>query len=195
MERNRATSLIFLVLAFTLLLATVTIRSQARDAESALRLMPPPDPAQELVETRKELQQAMSLLLACFGHPVELKHVKSTAVTITAYSSTVDQCDATPHMTASDKPVRVGILAVSRDLINEKGLSFGQRVLLPGYGLFEVRDLMNPRWQRRVDIWESDPEAARLFGQQKGSLIWVDQKRKVSDLGYSQGSGVEIPKS
>ena len=99
-------------------------------------------------------------------------------VTITAYSSTSGQCDSTPHYTASDYPVRVGVLAVSRDLVEEMGLAFGQRVLLPGYGLFDVRDLMHPRWRRKVDIWESDREAARLFGKQQGTLIWVETKKE-----------------
>jgi len=132
----------------------------------------------ELEKTRADLEKAMNLLVTCFGEDVQLAKVQTVPVTITAYSSTVDQCDSTPHITASLKPVRVGTIAVSPDMIKELGLFFGQRVLLPGYGIFEVRDLMNPRWKRRVDIWESDREAARFFGLQKGTLIWVAGDRK-----------------
>jgi 3D (Asp-Asp-Asp) domain-containing protein len=178
MQRHGINILLLLVLIFTLTVTRETGGSQEREGQSALRLMPPPDAAQELANVRRDLQKALSLLVECFGHPVDLDHVKSTAVTITAYSSTPDQCDSTPHLTASDHPVRVGILAVSRDLIEEMGLAFGQRVLLPGYGLFEVRDLMHPRWRRKVDIWESDRKAAELFGLQRGTLIWVDTKKE-----------------
>jgi 3D (Asp-Asp-Asp) domain-containing protein len=120
-----------------------------------------------------ELQQAMAILQECFGAPVDLSQVRTLPVTLTAYSSTEDQCDDTPHITASNKPVRNGIIAVSHDLMTEWGLTFGQRVLIPGHGLFEVQDRMNRRWQKKVDIWHNDREAARLFGRQKGMLLWI----------------------
>jgi 3D (Asp-Asp-Asp) domain-containing protein len=126
-----------------------------------------------LTQANTELQQAMSLLQECFGAPVELSRVRTLPVTLTAYSSTEDQCDEDPHITASNKPVRNGIIAVSHDLMVEWGLTFGQRVLIPGHGLYEVQDRMNRRWQRKVDIWHNDREAARLFGRQKGVLIWI----------------------
>lgn len=141
-----------------------------------LLLMPPPSLSEQLTDTRRELRQALTLLSACFGSPVKPGHFRTTPVTITAYSSTEDQTDSTPHITASNAPVRVGIVAVSPDLRTRFGISFGQRVLLPGYGVFEVHDLMNPRWRSRVDIWESDREAARRFGYQKGVLIWATEE-------------------
>jgi 3D (Asp-Asp-Asp) domain-containing protein len=126
-----------------------------------------------LAQATAELQQAMALLENCFGAPVELSSVRTLPVTLTAYSSTEDQCDDTPHITASNKPVRNGIIAVSRDLEEEWGLTFGQRVLIPGHGIFEVQDRMNRRWERKVDIWHNDREAARLFGRQQGLMIWI----------------------
>ncbi|MFO7983660.1 MAG: hypothetical protein R6V08_09435 [Desulfuromonadales bacterium] len=120
-----------------------------------------------------QLQQTHDLLDNIFGQAVEPDGLQTVPVTITAYSSTVDQCDSTPYIAANNKPVRVGTLAVSRDLLEEFGIEYGQRVLIPGYGIFEVRDTMNARWQRRVDIWESDRQAARMFGKQQGKLIWM----------------------
>jgi 3D (Asp-Asp-Asp) domain-containing protein len=137
-----------------------------------------PDPYEELAKVRKDLKRALSLLEESFGSPVNLDSIKSTPVTITAYSSTKDQCDSTPHITASNSPVRIGIVAISNDLMNEMGLSFGQRVLIPGHGLFEVQDKMNSKWHRRVDIWHDDREAARLFGKQKGTLLWIKNERE-----------------
>jgi 3D (Asp-Asp-Asp) domain-containing protein len=145
--------------------------------------MKTPDPwvGEALSRATAELQQAMSLLQECFGGTVELSQVRTLPVTLTAYSSTEDQCDDTPHITASNKPVRNGIIAVSNDLMEEWGLTFGQRVLIPGHGLFEVQDRMNRRWQKKVDIWHNDREAARLFGRQQGVLIWM--ARPDSDSG------------
>jgi 3D (Asp-Asp-Asp) domain-containing protein len=158
---------------------------KTKNWNDAIRLMPPPEAAEELDRTRHQLQRALGLLEKCFGQNVDLNQLKSTQVTITAYSSTEDQCDSTPYITASMHPVRIGTLAVSPDLLEELGLFFGQRVLIPGFGLFEVRDTMNPRWRRRVDIWESNPEAARRFGKQKGTLIWTAEKSMRAEIASS----------
>lgn len=158
------------LLAGLLLLTALLAPSSGPEWLVALRLMPPPQ-QQELARTRDQLQKATELLAACFGETIDPGDLRTTPVTITAYASTRSQCDDSPHVTAGGRSVRVGVLAVSSDLFKELRLSFGQRVLIPGYGLFEVHDRMNPRWKRRVDIWESDPEAARRFGHQKGVLI------------------------
>jgi 3D (Asp-Asp-Asp) domain-containing protein len=159
------------LLAGLLLLTAVLAPQSGVEWSTALRLMPPLHQQEELARTREQLQKATDLLAACFGEQVDPGTLSTTAVTITAYASTRDQCDDTPHITAAGRSVRVGVLAVSDDLYRELKLSYGQRVLIPGYGLFEVHDRMDRRWKRRVDIWESDPEAARRFGHQKGVLI------------------------
>lgn len=127
----------------------------------------------ELESSRVELSRALSVLSDIFGHAVNPAELQSVSVTITAYSSSIDQCDSTPYIAANNEPVRVGVLAVSPDLKEEFGIRFGQRVLIPGYGLFEVCDVMNPRWKRRVDIWESDRQAARIFGKRQGMMMWA----------------------
>ncbi len=135
---------------------------------------------QEFVQTahdlRDDLVRAMELIEEIFGHPVDLDSVRTVPVTITAYTSTVWQCDETPYLTASMHGVRNGVLAVSRDLIDEMGLYFGKRVFIPGHGIFEVRDLMNRRWTKRVDIWHEDIEVARHFGRQSGTLMWFEEQ-------------------
>jgi 3D (Asp-Asp-Asp) domain-containing protein len=161
------------LLAGLVLLAAVALGSRQHPWAGALRLMPPPSPEEELARTRDQLQRATSLLEDCFGGKIDLENIRSVPVTISAYSSTPEQCDDSPHITASSSSVRVGIIAVSSDLFEELELSYGQRVLIPGYGLFEVHDRMHPRWKRKVDIWESDTEAARRFGRQQGVLIWA----------------------
>ncbi len=137
---------------------------------------------QQWMKTSSDLNRALSILEDCFGVPVSLDAVRSVPVTITAYSSTVDQCDATPYVTATNRPVRIGILAVSDDLRTELGITFGTKVLIPGHGVFEVQDKMNPRWRRRVDIWHNDREAAMGFGKQEGLLIWAAKGAKEGEL-------------
>lgn len=177
MLRSGFVLLLLLVLS-SIVVLSCAFETQSRDEKGQQSASPPNDTAVELAETRRQLKQALGLLVECFGGSVNLENIQTASVTITAYSSTRDQCDSTPHITASQKPVRVGSLAVSRDLLKEMGISYGQRVLIPGYGMFEVLDTMHPRWQRRVDIWESDREAALLFGRQEGTLIWVGEKKE-----------------
>ena len=189
MSENR-TVLCFFLLFMGVLVHTILL-SPLRNAQARLTAahsLVQSSQKQELEQTRCELKRAMNLIEKCFGRQVDLNEIKSIPVTITAYSSTEAQCDSTPYITASESPVRVGTLAVSTDLVKERGLSFGEIVLIPGYGLFEVRDLMNPRWRRRVDIWESDVQAAKLFGKQKGTLIWVSEKDEHPKIATSQAA-------
>lgn len=81
-------------------------------------------------------------------------------ITATAYSSTPDQTDDTPFITARGTTVRDGIIAANF-------LRFGTKVRLPtAYGdkIFEVEDRMNPRYQYRVDIWMPTRYEAKQFG-------------------------------
>lgn len=104
------------------------------------------------------------------------KPLLSTTVTISAYSARPEECDATPEVTASGKPSRIGMLAVSRDMRDEIGLKFGQKVWLKGLGQFKVCDLMHSRFKRRVDILHASPEAATLFGTIEGTILWFGEK-------------------
>ncbi|MBI4359474.1 MAG: 3D domain-containing protein [Candidatus Jacksonbacteria bacterium] len=75
---------------------------------------------------------------------------------ITFYSSTPDQTDDTPFITANGTRVRDGIAAANF-------LSFGTRVRLPelfGSKVFVIHDRMHPRFGSRVDIWVETREEA-----------------------------------
>lgn len=83
-------------------------------------------------------------------------------VTTTAYSSTVDQCDDTPFITANGKWVYDGLVAANF-------LPFGTKIKIPDiYGdkIFTVNDRMNQKYNSRVDIWMTTREAAIQFGAQ-----------------------------
>ncbi|MBU4030755.1 3D domain-containing protein [Patescibacteria group bacterium] len=84
-------------------------------------------------------------------------------VTVTAYSSTPDQTDSTPFITASGTGVRDGIIACNF-------LKFGTRVRFPDiYGdkVFVVEDRMALKNNHKIDIWFETREDAKQFGVQQ----------------------------
>jgi 3D (Asp-Asp-Asp) domain-containing protein len=84
-------------------------------------------------------------------------------VEVSAYSGSKAECDEDPHITASTDPPRPGTVAVSRDLFN-MGWTFGKRVYLKGLGPYIINDVMNQRYQMRVDVFMDHTRAAKEFG-------------------------------
>ncbi|MFH2136386.1 MAG: hypothetical protein ABII19_02010 [Patescibacteria group bacterium] len=85
---------------------------------------------------------------------------KMIYVTMTAYSSTPDQTDDSPFITANGTWVHDGTLAANF-------LPFGTKVRLPDYSgdkVYVVEDRMNQRYTYRADIWMETREAAKQFG-------------------------------
>ncbi len=81
-------------------------------------------------------------------------------VTVTAYSSTPDQTDDSPFITANGTWVHDGTLAANF-------LPFGTKVRLPDYSgdkEYVVEDRMNQRYSYRADIWMKTREEAKQFG-------------------------------
>lgn len=81
-------------------------------------------------------------------------------VPVTAYSSTPDQTDSTPFITASGTRVRDGVLAANF-------LPIGTRVKIPeiyGDKVFIVEDRMNARYFKRADIWMETRAEAKKWG-------------------------------
>ncbi len=93
--------------------------------------------------------------------------VKRMTVDITAYSSTPDQTDDTPFITASGAHVRDGIVAANF-------LPLHTKVKIPelfGEKVFEVEDRMNRRYTHRMDIWMADRASARKFGLKHAEIV------------------------
>jgi 3D (Asp-Asp-Asp) domain-containing protein len=90
-------------------------------------------------------------------------------VVVTAYSSTVDQCDDTPCITANgyDLCTNYEKYAIA-DTVAANFLRMGETVRFPDlYGdkVFTVRDRMNARYGNgRLDIWMPTREMAKNFG-------------------------------
>ena len=84
----------------------------------------------------------------------------SEVVTLTTYTPTAEECDSTPLVTASGfkinekNPKRHRIIAVSRDL--KRKYKFGTKLRIKGAGKYDgtyiVRDVMNKRYTKRIDI-------------------------------------------
>ena len=92
-------------------------------------------------------------------------------VVFTAYSSSVDETDDTPFITASGKTVRDGIVANNL-------LSFGTKVRIPeiyGDKIFEVQDRMNQRKSvYQFDIWMPSKSEAINFGVKTARIEIID---------------------
>lgn len=87
---------------------------------------------------------------------------KTIKVLITAYSSSPEETDETPLITASGSYVRPGVLAANF-------LAFGTKVRLPkifGNQIFIVEDRLHEKNNDRVDIWFPSKEEALRFGSQ-----------------------------
>lgn len=102
---------------------------------------------------------------------LELK--RSRKVIVTAYSPRREETDSTPFTTASNRRVRNGIVAVSRDLFNA-GWVFGKKVYIKNYGIFVIDDLMAARKRNQIDIFMDDPRAALEFGRKRLSAHLID---------------------
>ena len=85
-------------------------------------------------------------------------------VTVTTYNPTRSQTDSTPNQTADGtiikpwKATQYRYVALSRDLLSRWGgpFEYGDYVVIEGTdgwdGVYQVRDTMNPKWVKRVDI-------------------------------------------
>ena len=85
-------------------------------------------------------------------------------VTVTTYNPTRSQTDSTPNQTADGtiikpwKATQYRYVALSRDLLSRWGgpFDYGDYIIIEGTdgwdGVYQVRDTMNPKWVKRVDI-------------------------------------------
>ena len=112
----------------------------------------------------------------------------------TAYTSSYRETDHTPFVTATGARTRLGIIAVSRDLLAEE-LPYGSLVKLVDLGrwkdgadagrfdplfkdlLFVVEDTMHPRKRQQIDVWLPDRGLALKFGVRRVKLVVVRRGR------------------
>jgi 3D (Asp-Asp-Asp) domain-containing protein len=102
-----------------------------------------------------------------------VKTLETVDAVITAYSPTKDQCDSDPLITASMTKVRVGIVALSRDLEKEYNLKFGDIIYIHGMGPFKFQDRMHKRWTKKVDVFMWSRKDAIQFGRQERRIQFI----------------------
>lgn len=108
---------------------------------------------------------------------IDLVVISTHTVRATGYSSTLDQTDDTPFITASGAYVRDGIIAANFS-INGRRVPFGTLVRIPAiYGnkVFVVEDRMNSRYTNNLDIWFSERSLAKEFGSKRVVIEVVEE--------------------
>ena len=105
----------------------------------------------------------------------EIENIIPDIVMVTTYSPTIEQTDSTPLITASGykinlaNPKRQRIVAVSRDL--KRKYKFGKKVRITGIGklsgTYTIRDVMNKRFKKRVDILIGENDKQTSFKKAK----------------------------
>jgi 3D (Asp-Asp-Asp) domain-containing protein len=86
---------------------------------------------------------------------------------ITAYSSSPDETDNTPFITANGTIVHDGIVASNM-------LPFGTKIKIPslfGDKVFTIEDRMSPKYYRTIDIWMPSKDAAVVFGLAYAKIV------------------------
>jgi len=94
------------------------------------------------------------------------KKAPTVTVTVTAYSSTPEETDDTPFITAANTHVRDGIIAANF-------LPFGTKVKIPslfGDKVFVVEDRMHPKKKNFIDIWMPSKYEAIQFGKHRTEI-------------------------
>jgi LysM repeat protein len=97
-------------------------------------------------------------------------------VTATAYTSHGNQTDSTPFLAAWNNRLRPGMksIAVSRDMLTRYGMRNGTKVRIGGLrGYYRVRDKMNKRYRKRIDIYMGlDRRRALRWGRRSVVIYW-----------------------
>lgn len=134
---------------------------QATSAEndtSLFNLLIPREVADDVIDYSKDYPNRFSLS--------SVKSAKYTRyITATAYSSTPDQTDDTPCITANGFDV---CEHGNENIIAANFLPLGTKVRFPelfGDQIFYVMDRMNARYYERVDFWMISRESAKKFGK------------------------------
>ncbi|WP_400078664.1 3D domain-containing protein [Winogradskyella sp. R77965] len=122
------------------------------------------------------------LLLVFYSciNSVEDCNSHSFEVTATAYNSLAYQTSSNPHITAFGDSLKPGLryIAVSRDLL-DSGLVHNTKVTIEGFdSLFIVKDKMNKRWRKRIDIYMGlDVKKAKKWGKKKVNIEFCIQPK------------------
>ena len=97
------------------------------------------------------------------------KHI-TTHVTLTCYQPLVSQCDNEPFTTSDGSKISLKHLkhgkikwcAISRDLLYLFPKDKPKKIWIEGYGIYEVRDVMNKRYKHSIDLLIHPKDSMRI---------------------------------
>lgn len=145
-----------------------TVAESGFDPFDRLRVNPEQSRRIERIEYRLPLGviviNANSLLQA--KSPNTPERVSKFLMYVTAYSSSVDETDSTPHVTASGTRTRDGVVASNL-------FPIGTRVKIPelfGDKILIVEDRMHNRFTDRIDVWMPSKWSALRFGKKQAAV-------------------------
>lgn len=109
----------------------------------------------------------LSLLLSLFSI---LGNAQTTHVTLTYYQPVKAQCNSEPLVTSDGSKINLRHLknnkikwcAISRDLLWLFPKDKPKRIYIEGFGTYEVRDVMNKRYNHCVDILIHPKDGKRI---------------------------------
>ena len=101
---------------------------------------------------------------------VIVSKAQTTHVTLTYYQPVKEQCNSEPLVTADGSKINLHHLkqgkikwcAISRDLLWLFPKNRSKRIYIDGFGIYQVRDIMNKRWNHRVDILIHPKDSKRI---------------------------------
>ena len=97
------------------------------------------------------------------------KFLDKENVTVSAYSASFDETDDSPNVPAAGGFNKIGQIAVSRDLF-KRGWKFNKTIIIDNLGTFVVRDVMNKRFTKRVDVFLTNKWKAKRFGVKRNKV-------------------------
>ncbi len=113
---------------------------------------------------------ANSILQATSPSTPQYEWASKFLMYVTAYSSSEDETDSTPHVTASGTRTRDGVIAANI-------FPIGTRVRIPdlfGDKVLVVEDRMHQRFTDRIDVWMPSKWQALTFGKQRAAVEIIE---------------------
>lgn len=110
------------------------------------------------------------LIVLFLGLSMYLNAQTITHVTLTCYQPVKSQCDSVPLVTADGSKINLTHLkqnkikwcAISRDLLYLFKKDKPRKVYIEGFGVYEVKDVMNKRHNHRIDILIHPKDSKRI---------------------------------
>ena len=132
-------------------------------------------PVVKIKEVQVEVQKGITTIEVI--HKFDLTGAEYTkkvmnSIIVTSYNNIENQTDDTPNVTATSRPVREGIVAVSRDFLTKGWAHYGDLVYIDCFDKwFVVEDTMNQRFEKRMDVFLFDKQESLKLNKKCGVEI------------------------